>query len=210
MNDAPKSPGRSKPPVDAAPDGARSDAAPPEPEFSWPVDVSKLPDKGIARRIAPDAAQRAAIAERLGLLALDAFEVEIRVTPWRGAGARLEAAFTADVVQRCVVTLDPVPQHVEDRFTLTFLPPDRLPAPAPGEEILLSAEDEEDMPEPLEGPEGTLLDAGELAVQYLSLALDPYPRAPGARVPEQYQPRPEDDVSPFAALAALRKSEKDE
>lgn len=177
------------------------------PEFSYPVDAASLPARGVVRRIAPDDEERAAIAERLGLQALEAFEIEIAVTPWRGDGARLSASFEADVVQTCVVTLDPVPQHVSDRFEVTFLPPDRIVPPQPGDEIEVSA-GEEDAPEPLGGPAGTVLDAGELAVQYLSLALDPYPRAPGAQLPDAATGNG-GEVSPFAALAALKETGKD-
>ena len=176
------------------------------PEFSWPVDAARLPGKGIARRIAPDAAQRAAIAQRLGLVSLDAFDVDIAVTPWRGDGARLVASFTADVVQTCVVTLEPVPQHLEERFETRFLPPERIAPPEPGKEIEIAAEDD-DAPEALGGTSGSMLDAGELAVQHLSLALDPYPRAPNARLPEAAIDEA-GDVSPFAALEALRNPEK--
>jgi hypothetical protein len=55
------------------------------------------------------------------------------------------------------------------------------------------------------GPDG--LDLGEAVTQQLALSLDPYPRAPGAALPEdltgpgEAQAPPE---SPFAALKTLK------
>jgi hypothetical protein len=49
------------------------------------------------------------------------------------------------------------------------------------------------------------LDLGELVVQELAVVLDPYPRAPGAEVPAEFQPSEAEEVKgPFAALAALK------
>jgi len=49
------------------------------------------------------------------------------------------------------------------------------------------------------------IDLGELVVQELAVALDPYPRAPGAEVPEAYRPpEVEEESGPFAALKVLK------
>ncbi len=55
-------------------------------------------------------------------------------------------------------------------------------------------------PLPAEG-----IDLGELVVQELAVALDPYPRKPGAEVPAEYRPpEVETKEGPFAALKALK------
>ncbi len=177
-----------------------------EPEFSYVVDVPSLPSTGINRPIRPTQEERAAIAQRLGLQAIERFDIQIDVRPWRGAGAKVSGTFEADVVQTCVVTLDPVPAHVSDSFEVRFLPASMIEDSNPGQEIDLSPD--EDEPEPLLGEEGTTLDAGDLAVQYLSLALDPYPRKAGAAIPQEAT-TPE-EPSPFAVLAALKPDNKSE
>ena len=52
------------------------------------------------------------------------------------------------------------------------------------------------------------IDLGETIVQYLGVAIDPYPRAPGAEIPQQYQLEVETDVkirkNPFEVLTSLR------
>ena len=49
--------------------------------------------------------------------------------------------------------------------------------------------------------DGGVIDLGEAAVEQLALDLDPFPRMPGAKLPDEPEPA---NVSPFAALAALR------
>jgi len=177
------------------------------PEYAYPVDVASLPATGIDRPIRPTEEERAAIARRLDLQSLDRFDIRIEVTPWRGSGARLKASFEADVVQTCVVSLEPVPATVKDSFDVRFLPAAMLAEPGEGEELEISPDDD-DAPEPLGGDTGTVLDAGDVAVQYLSLALDPYPRKEGAVIPEEAAS--EAEPSPFAVLAALKPKDKDQ
>ncbi|WP_425062825.1 DUF177 domain-containing protein [Pyruvatibacter mobilis] len=170
------------------------------PEFSFPVDIASLPQDGVRHFLEPNEKERAAIAKRLELQALPRLTVEIDVTPSRGKGALLRGRLEADVVQTCVVSLDAVPAQVSDRFEVRFLPAELIEDVSPGEDLELSSE--EDAPEPLGGPNGTSFDAGEVAVQYLSLALDPYPRLPDAVIPEEAVSKGE--PSPFAVLKALK------
>jgi hypothetical protein len=138
-------------------------------------------------RIEATPGERAALARRFGLRSLDRLAAEVRLAPF-GRGVRLEAALEADVVQDCVVSLQPVPGKVADRFTLVY-------GEAP-------AGDEETVVEPLEGD---TIDIGEAVAQQLSLALDPYPRAPGAAIDPRWSGG-ETAERPFAALAKWKKS----
>ncbi|MGD1934495.1 MAG: DUF177 domain-containing protein [Candidatus Phaeomarinobacter sp.] len=174
------------------------------PEYSYIVDVASLPTTGINRPIRPTQDECAAVAERLGLQAITRFDIRSEVTPWRGSGARLSGSFDADVVQTCVVSLDPVPAHVSDSFEVRYLPAKMIEEPKPGQE--LDVNPDEDEPEPLGGDNGTSFDAGDVAVQYLSLALDPYPRKADASIPDEAT-SPE-EPSPFAVLASLKTDDK--
>jgi hypothetical protein len=91
--------------------------------------------------------------------------------------------------QACVVTLDPVLQRIDEPVAWRLLPAGMEPS------------DGDDDPDDIE-TEASVADLGEALAQQLSLALDPYPRAPGAEVPEAY--RPDGASGPFAALARLR------
>jgi uncharacterized metal-binding protein YceD (DUF177 family) len=172
-----------------------------EAEFSRVVDVEGLGEDELQRKIDATQEEREALARRFGLIALDKLTAIVHLRKAAGHAVDLRAEFEADVVQACVVTLEPVPAHIAERFELTFAPQE---APQPGEEIDLSATDE-DVIEPLLGGE---IDVGEAVSQHLALALDPYPRAPGVTFePSKYPgltPK-SPETGPFSALASLRK-----
>jgi len=161
------------------------------PELSRPFAVERLGNAGAEERIVASPAERAAVARRLDLVALDLLEADLRLRLVAG-GTVLEIVGTieAAVVQTCVVTLEPVPARlslpVEIAYALTRGATDDEEPLDPG------------APEPLP-PEG--LDLGEEVVQTLSLGLDPYPRAPGAALPEEASSAPE---HPFAKLKDLK------
>ncbi len=102
---------------------------------------------------------------------------------------RLAAAMTADAVQSCTVTLEPVSTRIEERFSLLYGPV------AEGPEVVLEGEAE--TVEPLDGES---IDIGEAVAQQLSLALDPFPRAPEADALSASLGSKAGMGSPFAAL----------
>ncbi len=159
-------------------------------EFSRPVEVSRLPEGGMEMVIAATPAECAALARRFSLLALDRLEAALRLEWVAGRVLRLEATLSADVVQACVVTLEPVGSAIEDRFVLLY-------GPAAETGNVMLREDEEVLEPIVDGR----IDLGEAVAQQLSLAIDPFPRAPGATA--QADPG-EGITSPFAALANWR------
>jgi uncharacterized metal-binding protein YceD (DUF177 family) len=165
-------------------------SVPATPEFARPVDIQRLPPGETVYDIAATETERAALARRFDLLALDWLEAEVRLSPLAGGLLRLAAALSADVVQACVATLEPVAARLEERFTLLY-----APAAAYRREEVMRAEAE--LVEPL--PHGQL-DIGEAVAQQLSLALDPYPRASGA-ISESLKDEP---FLPLSALAKFR------
>lgn len=165
-------------------------------EFSRPVDITRLGDAESRHTIEAGPAERTALATRFGLVTLDSLRADLTIRRVHGGAAvRVKGGLVADVVQSCVVSLEPVRSRIEEPFDLVYAPESAV------EEVGFGADTETEWPEPL--PEGPL-DIGEAVAQQLSLALDPYPRAPGAVIPEG---RSEDSRSqnPFARLALLRK-----
>jgi len=172
------------------------------------VDVERMGASGsTALDIAASDSERAALAKRFGFLGLPAFAA--RVTIDRRAGGRVvvEGRLRGKIVQACILTLDPVTQDLDETFRIVFkqdLTEERDPESG---EALVSPQ--ADAPEPLSG---NLLDVGEIVAEQLSLAADPYPRRPGAKL-EDVLPKPRRDGRPgrqeqrrhpFAGLAALR------
>lgn len=154
--------------------------------------------QGRAISVEADAGARAAIARRLGLVALDRFVLTADVRAIAGGiGARGEVS--ADVVQACAATDLPVPATMTEPFDLRFLRD--VDAPVGEEDEIEIGSDDLDLL-PLEGDR---VDLGEAAVQTLSLALDPFPRHPDAdRILAEKGVLSEDAAGPFAALAKLR------
>src|SRR5258708_9276945 len=104
--------------------GTMTDPAPPAaPEFARPVDVDRLPSGAGVYDLAATPAERAALARRFGLLALDRLEAQVRLTRLAGRLLPLSAALSAHLVQACVVTLRPVPGPLHDQFTSLYPPP---------------------------------------------------------------------------------------
>lgn len=162
--------------------------------------IVTLADAMQGRKVAldTDEATRAAIAKRLGLIALDRFVVEAEVFAVAG-GIAARGSITAEVVQACAATDLPVPTHIADPFDLRFLRDIGADA-SEEEEVEISADDCDVLP-----LEGDRVDIGEAAVQTLSLALEPFPRHPDAdRILAEKGVLTEEQAGPFGALAQLR------
>lgn len=167
------------------------------------IDVSHLGNSGVKQHIVANEAERLNLQKDFDLLALDKLEADVDVTPWGPKGVKVEGRLRAEVVQACIVTLQPVPEHIDHRFSLSFLPADAIaedPKTVAEAEVIV-VYDEEDPPEPLEGHS---IDFGPILAEQLALALDPYPRAPGATLQDAVEENAENPASPFAALSKLR------
>ena len=166
------------------------------PEFSRPYDVRHLPDRVLT--IAANPTERAALAERFGVIALDKLAAEARLTR-DGEVVRAEGRFEAELVQACAVSGEPLKTRLAEPFALSFVRSE--PAHGADEEIELAADDLDEVIY-----EGNQVDLGEAIAQSLSLAIDPY-----ATGPEADAVRREAGLSDaaangaFAALAALKK-----
>ena len=169
--------------------------------LTHPIDVGRLSSEGNARLVA-DAAARARIAAAYGLLEVRKLAADAVLTPGRAGTVLVEGAVTADIVQACVVTLEPVEQSFIEPFSRSFVRerPEGKPAPKPDAEIMVDP-NAPDPPEPYSGP---LLDLGPIVIEHFLLGIDPYPRAPGATLPADLGEGSHETDSPFAALAKLR------
>lgn len=161
------------------------------------VRIDHLPPEGRELKLAASEAQRVVLAERLKISAVDKLNVALTAAPLRG-GIRVLGKLDATIVQPCVVTFVPVTQHIEETIDRVFLP--GRDKHVPGTEVVVDI-DEEDAPDYFEGPE---VDLSELIVETLSLAIDPYPRAPGASIGDIPQKPDEAGDSPFSSLKSLR------
>lgn len=169
------------------------------PEFSRPIDLARIGTVEMIHEISATAEEQAALARRFGLIGLHRLEARIGLRRALDGGLlHLVGHLAADVTQACVVTLEPVMNHIEEDFTVVY-------GQMPEESDVSVAVDGDGAYEPW--PEGPL-DIGEAVAQELSLALDPYPHAAGAALePGAAEPEAVERVNPFSVLAKLRNGE---
>jgi hypothetical protein len=169
--------------------------------WSVPVALGDVPAGGRHFDLVPDERRRDAIARVAGLTALPRFDTSFDVVPHGRSGLHVVGRVSATVGQSCVVTLEPIENEIDEPVDLIFAPVDAAPPPADG--IVGELEiPYEDGPEPL--VDGTI-DLGAIAIEFLVLAIDPYPRKPDAVF--QAPAAGDDSAHPFAVLAALKKDQ---
>ncbi|TCP35637.1 DUF177 domain-containing protein [Sphingomonas sp. BK235] len=145
--------------------------------------------------IAADAEERAALARRFDLIAVDRLEGEFAVRR-DAAGVLVHGSVRAAVIQACSVTGDPLPATIDEPVALRFVAPG-----TGGEDEIELGSDSIDTVE----LEGGGVDLGETAAETMALALDPFPRSPRAEaVLREAGVMSEEEAGPFGALAGLR------
>lgn len=168
------------------------------PEFSRTLRTEEIGDRTIDVSLKAEPEERAALARRFELQAIDDLTAVVAVRREAGGVIAADGHLDASVVQTCVVTLAPVPAKISESFSVKFRPGDRL---ADGTEVDVDVESEDW--EPVTGP---TIDIGEMVAQHLSLALDPYPRLPDAVLEDQGDRADEIDEDrqrPFTGLEGL-------
>jgi uncharacterized metal-binding protein YceD (DUF177 family) len=183
----------------------------PDIPFSASFDLGTVRDRVVEVNLVPSQAERVGIAHWLGIESVDSLKAMIQLSRAGADEYAYRGHFEADVVQACVITLAPVPSHLSGEIHRTYRVLPRLsprrrkaatePPPAVPAVIDLSAADE-DSPELLDRP---VTDLAAPFLEELSLALDPYPKAPGAafEVPDEPLAPAE---NPFAVLEKLKRT----
>lgn len=167
------------------------------PEFSRTVRVDTLGSAPRQLQIEADEGERAALARRFGLIAVDRLAARLSLTR-KDMEVTVDGSLSAVVTQACAATGAPLRAEIEVPFALIF-----RPQPEQGD-----AEDEIELAEAdmdVVFYDSAEIDVGEAVAETLLLNLDPYPRAPGAdEALEAAGVKSEEEAGPFAALAALR------
>lgn len=172
-----------------------------------PIRLEEIKQRGSRIAVQADAAECAGIAGMLELPSLEKLEARYLLTR-NGERVKLEGEIEAALHQTCIVTLDAFPVTLSVPVKLDFAPqaaenPRRKGADEDNGEIDIEVRlNEDDPPEPI--VDG-VIDLGAVTLEFLALALDPYPRKRGAAFAE---PAPEEPPeSPFAALARLKRDD---
>ena len=150
----------------------------------------------------PDREEAIEIAGFLGISDVNELRFKGDLTAQGDEDWRIDGRLTASVTQECVVTLAPVGQKIDESVHRHYVPGDDQPE-IMNIDLDLDSDDESDTYK-------DVIDPGQLALEALALALDPYPRAPDAELDQSrfaapgVTPLTDNDLKPFAGLAALK------
>lgn len=174
------------------------DVAPGEPVLDWHHDARVATERG-------QSGERAARTDELERMSVVLDVVAVRRLTARYAlhaegvddvAIRLKGRVVAEIVQSCVVTLEPVVQVIDEPFNVVFEP---ARSGAASETVDFDPLSEEDI-EPLIG---TSIEVGRIVYETVAAAIDPYPRRPEASLASG--PEVSDDDSGNRPFADLRR-----
>ena len=180
------------------------------PVLDWSHDVTHLPRKRseanlVCERDATDQ-ELADVCAALGVVSCTSMQSRYEIGA-RGKGRYLLlGSLRAELAQACVVSLEPVPEIVDETFEVEFWPADQLDTGA-GEEVELGPDDLETRD--IEPIHDNVVAAGQVIYEVLASGLAPYPRAVGA----EFDPvavgaaAPVERKNPFAVLAKVKDQE---
>jgi hypothetical protein len=167
-------------------------------DASWNEPVRNIPEGGLERTRGLTPQETEALIRELDLLSIPAFEASYRIRLSAQGRCLLKGRLRAVVEQTCVVSLKPMRSTIEQDLDIAFWPAADLNKPEGG---AIDIEDEAE-PEPIEDG---VLPVARVVFETLASGIDPFPRAPDAKL--DWTPPADADakVSPFAALAKLKK-----
>ncbi len=160
------------------------------PELHRPVAVERVGPAGLDVLVEASAGECAALAQRMNLPAVLELTCRFRLERDSAGGLLAHGNLVARVVQTCVVSLEDFTADLHERFVVRCVPEGEEsddPDPEALDEIIYA--------------DGTL-DLGDATAEQLALALDPYPRAPDAVLPDVSD---EPVAGPFDELESLRR-----
>jgi hypothetical protein len=158
-----------------------------------PVRLDDISDSGRQLHLVADEPVRIAAARLAGVIAIPRLCADFDLTGRGRDGLHVRGTISATVRQSCVVTLEPVENEVEETVDVVFAQPRNADCEA---DIAVGA------PEPPEPLVEGVADLGAVAIEFLMLGIDPYPRKPGAVF--ETPTTADTAASPFAALGALK------
>jgi len=163
-------------------------------------DLRRLSDAGADVTIAADAAALERLAGWLDAERVTLFKAAVSLRRIAHNRFGFDVDFECDLVLRSVVSLEPVPSRVVQQFSRELHLVNRDRREIEKGEVLTLATGDDDGPEEIDSPK---YDLAAPVLEELSLAIDPYPRAPGEEFGATDASGAEKE-SPFAVLKKLK------
>lgn len=178
-----------------------------KPAFSYPVKVGNISANAVTVKLEADARELAALAEVWQVEAVKSLKAELQIARWKKDGVRVKGEVEAEIVQSCVVTLEPVESTIKEHLEQIFVPEGsklaRIVTNEASEMVL-----DPDGPDLPEAFTGDTIDAGAVVAEFAALAIDPYPRKPGIEFKDHIEGDPDEKAgrpNPFAVLKDWKK-----
>ena len=177
-----------------------------KPAFSYPVKVGHISANPVSVHLSANEAERRALATLWKVNDVGSLVADLQIGRWKKDGVKIKGEVRAELVQSCVVTLDPVETKIAESVEAIFVPEgSRLARQADndGGEMILDPGGP-DIPDTFSGD---TIDVGVVVSEHVALAIDPYPRKEGAVFGERIESTAADDKrpNPFAVLKDLKK-----
>lgn len=188
--------------------------------FSRPLDIRDVSDGGLDLTIEATPDERAAIAAESGLPAVGGLSACYRVDRRAGDRFAVTGTLKAKITQVCIVSLEPFDSDVEQPIDLVFAPlarpmehqghredrrrrrhEDRRRGPTPGAAPPTPSSEDQDPPDPIIDE---TIDLGVVALEFLTLSLDLYPRKPGVHFADLVIGEEDPKPSTFSALERFK------
>ena len=171
-----------------------------KPPFECFYDLSDLGRVGAEVSISLSEPERARLVQWANIDAVESFAAQISLKKHSPTRYAFVAKLDASIVQSCVVTLEPVRSRIEREIARELLLASPVRRALPKEALPPSPSVEDELTEEIDS---LTYDLAAPLLEEFSLAIDPYPRAPGVAF-EPPKDSPEEADGPFAALKALK------
>lgn len=190
-----------------------------EPRWSVMIDAEPLGETLKSKVLEADQEAMALVQKTLDVDGLANLKADLSFEKINGYVVHVTGTVSADIRQSCVVTLEPIDSHVAEPIDAYFADPAeivgfdkaRKQKELETEDGEIPILDEKDDPEPLIDGK---IDLGDLAVQFLSLGINPYPHKEG--VTHEFTDEDHERIAkermqdnPFAALKDWKEKQKD-
>ena len=149
-----------------------------ETPFSYVVKVGHISANPVTVTLSADEREREGIARLWQVEKVESLSAELQIARWKKDGVRIKGQVRADIVQSCIVTLEPIAAHIDEPIDQIFIPEGSKLAliTLDGQGEMVVDPDGPDAPELFQGDS---IDAGSVVTEFAALAIDPYPRKDG-------------------------------
>lgn len=180
-------------------------------EFSRPYNLDLIKKSGSNVAFEASENERSRLAARFNIVGVSALHADCNLRKMKQkekGDYLLEVSFSAKIIQECILTLDEIEQDIEDNFSIIFKEvQDTKTDIDEHREVEFELEEED-----IEYIDNRVVDIGEYVAEYLSLAINPYPRKANADASTLgHKIKNEDDVNkepkrenPFNVLKNLK------